>query len=329
MRDYYIFKNGRLKRKENTLCYEYYEDGEEKRFFIPSEDVDAIWIFAESELNTHLIHFLSQNNIAVHFFNYYGWYSGSFYPKEFLLSGEVTVRQVEHYLNEEKRLFIAKEFILGGIHGMIRNLKRHSEEFEDEIKDLEKFKESVGEQMGISELMGVEGNAREKYYSCFERILGSKFEFTKRVKNPPDNSVNALISFLNGVVYASILKELYKTQLDPTVSYLHEPSTRRFSLCLDIAEIFKPIFADRILFELLNLGTLKKDHFDKDLNYAYLKESGRKIVMKAFDEKMSTTIFHKELGKKVSYRRLMKLEAYKLIKHVLGDKPYKSLRMWW
>jgi len=141
--------------------------------------------------------------------------------------------------------------------------------------------------------------------------------------------MNALISFVNSLVYTEVLKQIYKTQLNPTISFLHEPSYRRFSLSLDIAEIFKPIYGDRIIFDLLNNRILKKEHFDKDLNYAYLKEEGRKIVVQSFDEKIKTTVHHKTLKKKVSYGGMIRLELYKLVKHFLGEKEYQSLKMWW
>jgi CRISPR-associated protein Cas1 len=110
---------------------------------------------------------------------------------------------------------------------------------------------------------------------------------------------------------------------------LHEPGERRFSLSLDLAEIFKPIFTDRILFKLLNGNMLSEKHFEKKLNYCYLKEEGRKIFTEEFEDKMSTTIKHRTLKKNVSYRRLIRMECYKLVKHLLGDKEYEPFKIWW
>ncbi len=264
----------------------------------------------------------------IHFFNYYGYYTGTFYPKEFLNSGDIIVKQTKHYISKIKRLVIAKEFIKGASHGLKLNLKRYkpdTTEFIDKITELEK---SIDNQKSVSALMGIEGNIRETYYKTFNIIIKQDINFKKRVKNPPDNMINALISFLNSIVYTLVLKEIYKTQLNPTISYLHEPGYRRFSLSLDIAEIFKPILGDRIIFNLLNNGQLSQKDFDKDLNYAYLKEEGRRTVINAFNEKIKQTILHKTLKKRVSYERLIRLELYKLIKHILEEKEYKSLKIW-
>jgi len=329
MRNYYIFKSGRIKRKDNSVMFEFTENDEKQRIPIPVNDIDSVYIFGEMDINVKLINFFSRHNIMIHFFNYYGFYTGTFYPKEFLNSGDIIVKQTQHYIAKSKRLFIAKEFVKSAAYGVKQNLKRYKGETESFLKRIEDLEKTIDDQKNISALMGIEGNIKEAYYRTFPLIINQKIEFQKRVKNPPDNMMNALISFLNSMIYTLVLKEIYKTQLNPTISYLHEPGYRRFSLSLDVAEIFKPIFGDRIIFGLLNRKQLSKKHFDKDLNYAYLKEDGRKIVVKELDEKLKTTVLHKTLKKKVRYERIVRLELYKLMKHVLGEDEYKSFRIWW
>ena len=126
-----------------------------------------------------------------------------------------------------------------------------------------------------------------------------------------------------------IFNKIYHTQLNPTVSYLHEPGVRRFSLSLDIAEIFKPIIADRLIFSLLNKKQITEKSFTKELNYLHLKKEASKIIVGELDQKLQTTIKHKELNKNVSYEYLMRLECYKLIKHLLGEKEYEPFKIWW
>ena len=141
--------------------------------------------------------------------------------------------------------------------------------------------------------------------------------------------VNAMISFTNGLVYSSVVSQIYRSQLDPTISFLHEPGYRRFSLALDIAEIFKPILADRITFKLFNNRQISEKDFAKDLNFCYLKDSGRRTVIKEWDERLHTTIEHRRLKRKVSYERLVRLECYKLIKHLTGAEEYSPFKAWW
>jgi len=150
-----------------------------------------------------------------------------------------------------------------------------------------------------------------------------------RSRRPPENMVNALISFGNSLLYSTVLSEIYHTQLNPTISYLHEPFERRYSLALDLSEIFKPILVDRLIFYLVNKRMLKEEDFEQDINYCLLNGQGRKTFLKEYDERLKKTIKHRELNRKVSYRRLIRLEAYKLIKHLLGSKEYKPFVMWW
>jgi CRISPR-associated protein Cas1 len=325
MKDYYIFKSGRVSRKDNSIVLET-NDG---NIFIPINDIDSLCFFGEIDINTKAMNFLAQQQVVVHFFNYYGWYTGSFYPREFLLSGDVLVAQVKAYLDMHSRTYIARQFVQGAIHGFITNIKRYPDVGDAAVDTLQQYINATEEQSNVLSLMGIEGNAHELYYSTFPVIIKQPIEFEKRVKHPPNNMMNALISFCNSLVYTHVIKELYKTQLNPTVSYLHEPSNRRFSLSLDVSEIFKPIYADRVIFDLLNNNMITQKHFDKDLNYCYLKEDGRKIVVKAFDDKINTTVMHKKLKRNVSYQKMIRLELYKLIKHLLNEEQYQSLRIWW
>jgi len=321
MRTFYIFSSGRLERKENTLSLV----TSEGRRFIPVTQVDQIYLFGEITFNTKLINFLSQNNILLHFFNYYGFYTGTFYPREVNISGTVVVKQVEHYLNPEQRLYLAKEIISSAIHNLHRVLEKR--EYENEISTLRKYEEEVKRAVSINEVMLIEAKARRTYYSTFESI--TNWEFGERTFRPPENPLNALISFGNSMLYTAILKEIYHTQLNPAISFLHEPFERRFSLALDISEIFKPVFVDKLIFRLINEGIIKPSDFLKEVNFAYLTESGRKSFVYHFDKLLESTIYHRKLKRKVKYKTLIRLELYKLIKHLLGEKRYKGLKIWW
>ena len=182
----------------------------------------------------------------------------------------------------------------------------------------------------ITEIMNVEARIRIEYYNHFDEILNNNdFKFEKRTKQPPKNRINALISFGNSLLYTTTLNELYNTHLNPTIAYLHEPSQRRYSLTLDLSEIFKPIIIDRLIFSIINKGILTKKHFNKNVNSCILTETGRKRFLEHYDKKINTTIKHKELNRKVSYKRLIRLDAYKLEKHILNIKKYQPFKIWW
>ncbi len=324
-RPYYIFTSGRIKRRENTICIEN-ENGEKKS--IPIEDVDAIHVFGEVDLNTKLLNFLAQENKPLHIYNYYGFYSGSFMPRDRNVSGDLVVRQVDHYRDSEKRFYLAYSFVEGAIHHMQRNLREY-DNTEGFIEKLSVELTNAKLSRSINELMGCEGRAKDCYYQAFNVILRGEFSIDKREKRPPTNPVNAMISFANSIIYTTVLNEIFHTQLYPAISYLHEPRERRYSLSLDISEIFKPLIADPIIFKLVNNRMISLDDFDEDVGYCYLKESGRKKFLREFDQKLSTTIKHRGLKRNVSYRMLIRYECYKLIRHFIGDEVYKPFKAWW
>ena len=324
MEKYYIFSNGELKRKDNNI---YFNDRALK-----IEMTSDIYLFEEVTLNTKCLNFLGQNKKAVHFFNYYGFYTGSFYPKESNVSGKLLVKQVEYFQDSEKRVELAREIIKSASDNIFRNLRYYNgrgKDLKNEMEIIKSYQLELDKAQEVNEIMGIEGNIRKVYYSTWSKIINQEIDFEKRVKRPPDNMINTLISFINSLIYTTCLSEIYKTQLNPTISYLHSPGDRRFSLCLDITEIFKPLIVDRMIFSLLNKNMINEDDFAKDSNFYYLKDKGRKKILEEYEKKLNQTITHKELKREVSYQTLIKLECYKLIKHLLGDKKFDGFKMWW
>lgn len=334
---FYLFNPGVLERKDNTLKFTpVSEDGEivssdAQSRYLPVEDISEFYVFGSLRANSSLFNFLGQKDIAVHFFDYYENYTGSFMPRDSLLSGKMLLAQTAFYQDKEKRLAIARKFIEGASYNMVKNLKyynRRGKDVEEIIVSIEKLSNQICNTSSIEELMGVEGQIRQYYYEAFNLIIND-FEMGSRSKQPPQNEVNALISFGNMVCYTLCLRAIHQTQLNPTISYLHKPGERRYSLALDIAEIFKPIIVDRVLFRVLNKKEIQAKHFDKKMNRCLLNVSGKKIFIKALEDRLQETIQHKSLKRSVSYRHLVKLECYKLAKHLLSIEEYKPFKMYW
>ena len=302
---------------------------------IPVQDIESIYCFSEINFNTRFLKFLTTHKIPLQVFNYYGFYSGTYYPRTYLHSGFLLVNQVKHHIDNKKRLSLAKEFIKSAAFNILKNLRYYNSrgsDLKDLIEKLENYSKQISEAKNIPELMGIEGRIRQNYYQSWDTILTDPtdtFKFVKRSKRPPTDAINALISFGNTMVYTTVLSEIYHTQLNPTISYLHEPTARRFSLSLDIAEIFKPLFTDRIIFKLINQNQIKGKHFEKKLNFCYLNEKGREIFLREFEEKLKSTINHRKLERHVSYRRLIRLECYKLVKLFTKDAEYEAFKAWW
>ena len=298
----YIMSMGELTRKDNSLCFR--KDG--KNVYIPVENTKEIFCFNEVSINTKLLDFLSQNNIIIHFYNYYGGYSGTYYPRDHYLSGKLLVKQVLKY---------------EVLYHYYKHGKKEVKETTDWIKS--DFIRLVEQSKDVKELMAYEGEVWMRFYADFKYFLPEDFVMNKRVKRPPDNPINALVSFGNTLLYTKTISAIYQTHLDQRISFLHEPSEGRFSLSLDLSEVFKPVIVFRTIFDLVNNHRLQVEkHFEKNVNYCILNEEGRKIFVKAFEERMESVFEHSRLKRKVTYRTALKLDCYKLIKNILEDKEF-------
>ena len=332
-KSYYLFNPGRLSRKDNTLKFtpvdEAGREGESR--YLPVESVENLFVFGSLDANSALYNFLGKAGVVVHFFDYYEHYTGSFFPKEYLLAGKVQIAQTESYLSPKKRMPLARKFVEGAAFNMLKNLRYYQNRDKDlaaQIAAIEALSATVDACKDVPQLMGVEGNIRQCYYAAFDQIVPD-YPMNGRSRQPPTNEVNALISFGNMLCYSVCLGQIYHTQLNPTISFLHEPGARRYSLALDLAEIFKPLLVDRTIFRVLNKKELQAKDFEAGLNRCVLKESGRRKFVEVFEERLKDTIKHRSLNRNVSYKHLVKLECYKLSKHILGMDEYKPFKTWW
>ena len=325
----YIFNEGDLKRKDNTIYFQ----GKNGKKYLPAQDISEIYVMGEVSTTKKFLEFCTMNDIIIHFFNHYDYYVGSYYPREHYNSGYMILKQAEHYLNYEKRKKLAYQFIEGAEKNILTVLKYYrnrDKKIEEQIDEILNLHDSLNNQESIEQMMAIEGNIREIYYSAFDKILENKdFKFDRRSKRPPRNKLNSLISFGNSMLYTIVLSEIYNTHLDPRIGYLHSTNNRRFTLNLDVAEIFKPIIVDRTIFTLIGKNMLQEKHFESKLGGIILNEEGRKIFISQLENKLKTTVNQKELDRNVSYKRLIRMELYKIEKHLMEEKEYMPYSHKW
>lgn len=323
----YVFSMGELKRKDNSITFV----NENGNRHIPIEALKEIYCFNEVTVNTKFLDFAAKAGITIHFFNYYGHYSGTFYPKECLVSGNLTIKQSQAYLGN--RMYIAKAIVQGiadNIHELLYHYYRHDKKelkpFMDWLK--EEVPAYLSKDIEIKQLLFIEGQIWQRFYESLGYFLPEDFLVNKRVKRPPDNPMNALISFGNSMLYAKTVSQIYNTHLNQSISFLHEPSEGRFSLSMDLCEVFKPIIVYRTIFEVVNKKKLQVGkHFEKKLNYCILNEEGKKIFVEAMNERYESIFEHPILRRKVSYATAIKLDGYKLIKHITEGKLFRPFNL--
>lgn len=318
----YIFSKGDLTRQDFSIKYK----NSNGNFYLPIEKVKEIYCFNDITISTKLLDILASAGILVHFFNYYENYVGTFYPKESLISGKLVVKQAITF--ENKRLEIAKAIVKGiakNIRLILYHYYRHgTKELKGVLdfynKEVEVLLEKAND---IKQVLAVEGKIWANFYMTFKYFLPSDFVINKRVKRPPDNPMNALISFGNTLLYTKTISQIYNTHLEQSISFLHEPSEARFSLSLDLSEVFKPVIVFRTIFDLVNNKKLKVEkHFEEKLNYSLLNEEGKKIFIEAFENRINQTFEHEKLNRKITYKQAIKLDGYKLIKFIMEGKEF-------
>ena len=348
--NFYIFSDTVIRKKDKTLMFEtiqrnstnnedyliseidhkdYKIDGKKH---IPIESIDSIFSFGDIRFNTRLLNLLSRNEIPLHIFSFNGKYSGTFYPFSERISGDIILKQSEHFSSHNKRLNIARAFVDGAARNLVVNLnyyRTREYDLNEEIDYIKEIESRLHRTVTINELMGLEGSMRKVYYSAWDKIFNCETGFYRRVKNPPDNIINALISYGNMIVYAVCLNEIFRTRLTPQISYLHQPGDNRLSLSFDIAEIFKPLIVDRTIFKVINKKLINPKSCVMKDKMCLLSKRAKSTYIQEIDLKLATVIKQRNSERNLSYRRIIREECYKLIEHIKGKKEYKPFVMKW
>jgi CRISPR-associated protein Cas1 len=296
---------------------------------VPIESVDALFTYGMVNFNSRLLSFLARYEIPLHVFTHKGFYSGTFYPRGTNFSGKLLLKQAAYVSDPLKRIIIARELIKAAAYNILSNLRHHHSRganLRPAIELIGELQDSIDSAEDINTLMGIEGNIRYFYYECWEDIIQVPINFQKRVKNPPSDMVNSMISFGNVMLYSTCLTEIYRSKLHPGLGFLHQPGDKRNSLSFDIAEIFKPLIVDRVIFKLLNRRFLGYQDFITKKDYCIFKPEARKIFIREFDDKLKSTLKDEKLNKHLSYRSLIRNECYKIINHINEEAEYHAFR---
>lgn len=321
-RTYWLTSPSRIRRKDQSLLIER-EAG--PPVHIPVTDVRDIVACAETDLNTAVVSLLNKHHINVHLLSYYGDYAGSVLTAETSTSGETVLAQARKAQHAEGSLEVARSIVGATAFNVRRTVDRPLL-----AQPYKQLKKSLQEAATTDHLMGVEGTFRRSAWEVLDTKLPEWLQLDGRSRRPPRNAGNAFISYVNGIVYARVLTAVRLTPLHTGIAFLHSSMERqRHSLVLDLAEMFKPLFSERLLLRMAGRNRLKPEHFDTGSNHAMLSEKGRKLVVQEARDMFATTIAHRALNRAVSYDELVYLDALALTRHCLEDSPYKPFRIWW
>lgn len=265
-------------------------------------------------------------------FDKYGNFLGSFHSQEHYKRTSILLKQVTLYNDLPKRLELARKIEIASLHNQRENLRyfyKHSKK--ESLKKAIEFMSDYISQMknvkDINQLMMIEARAKQRYLRTFDDMIDNEeFPFEKRTRRPPQNEVNALISFGNTFLYRRIANEIYKTALDIRIGIVHSSNSRSETLNLDIAEIFKPLIVDRAIFSVIhNLQVHRNMHFETTKEDGiYLNNVGRRIFIRELEQKLNLKLSVN--GQKITYDRIIKNEIHKILCCIEKDEKYKPFK---
>lgn len=320
METLFVSRGAKLRQRDNTLAITL--DGRTRS--LPVERVAHLVLLAESDLNTRLLTLCGAHGVRVSVFDYYGNFKGAFEPLDRTPSGRVKLAQAELVLDTERRLAVAREIVRGAGHNLKANLLyyryRGREALAKPIREIDHLLDRLPKARDCEMLMGFEGQMHQWYYDAWA-CIDSALAFGPRVRRPPNNPLNCLLSFLNQLTYAVMRHELFKTHLETAFSLLHSPhASGRHSLALDLAEPFKPVLVDMLIFRMVRRNMLDDAWFEQHDGVCLLTDTGRRHVAEQYALRLE------EKYQDRTFREWIYREAIGIERHVLGLAEYEAFK---
>jgi len=288
--------------------------------------VEQVVIFGNINLTTPVIHYLLQQGIDCVFCTSYGKFHGRLISTESKF-GLLRQRQMETILNLEKKLAIARAIVRGKLQNQRTLLMRYRRELElrkleKTVSELEKALKGIEACQEMATLQGIEGSANASYYRAFKDILKQDLGFITRVRRPPTDPVNSLLSFGYTLLVYAVQSAVHTVGLDPFLGFLHSAEPSRPSLVLDLMEGFRPIIVDSLVLWLINSRVMSEEEFrrpEEEGRMVVLTEDGIKKFIHHYEQKIQSQIYHPRAHGRVTYRRCFELQARQLAQVVLGQ----------
>ena len=325
---YHVASNGVLTRQDYTILFE--NEGDRK--FLPVEDIDSISVYSNIVFSTNFFSRVAKERLVVNIVDRDGENVGRFLPAMTRRSIKVEMAQISNLSNSILHLELAKKYQKANVFNIRANLRYYARRsdiplIEKTVQDITELIRFIEKANSVEQLMIAEAQARQKYYRCFNEIMHDEnFIFKNRTRRPPQDALNAMISFGNTLLYNYFASEIYKSELDIRIGILHSSYKRQENLNLDLADLFKPVLVDRTIFTLVNRHMInsKTDFEKRDETAVYMTYRGKRIFIKEFEQKLTQTVNID--GKDVSYKDLLKNEVRKLVDYYKNGTKYQPYK---
>ena len=291
-------------------------------------EVSQVALWGNVYLTTPALHELMAREITVTWHSHGGWFMGHTMGTGHK-NVEVRTAQYRASFDQAHCLRLAKGFVVAKIQNARTLLRRNWKAGEAPETLLDAFRQDIDlarRAKALPELLGAEGNAAARYFREFRNMLSRPegedelpFDFDRRNRRPPVDPVNALLSFAYALLVRTWTVTLSAVGFDPYRGFYHQPRYGRPALALDLMEPFRPLVAESAVIQAINNGEVKPSDFISAAGSVALDADGRKRFIASFERRLGQEVTHPQFGYRVSYRRLLELQARLLARHLLGE----------
>jgi len=285
-------------------------------------EISQLSLYGGVEITTPALTALLQKGVPVCHFTHGGWFYGISQGNTHK-NVELRIKQFDLARSKSRSLDLAKKFVSGKIKNCRTLIRRNDADVSKEVlATLGSLVKEVNCARGAENLLGIEGAAAQIYFSRFDNLLkvqADNFEFNNRNKRPPKDPVNAVLSYLYGILVKDLFVTLLGVGFDPYLGFYHRPKYGRPALALDMMEEFRPLIADSTTITLFNNGEIsQKDFLNRGFGVS-LTQKGKKTVVSGYERRMNSEVTHPLFGYKVSYRRVLEVQARLLSRLISGE----------
>jgi CRISPR-associated protein Cas1 len=285
-------------------------------------DVAQLCVYGNVQISTQALTELWARGVPVLWFSYGGWLRGWAQGE---ISKYVELRRRQTAVHAQGGFDIARQLVVGKIKNSRTLLRRNARsDVSAEIAQLSRLAERAAAADSTSSLLGVEGTAARIYFSAFPRMIApefaaAEFDTNGRKRRPAPDPTNALLGFAYSLLVKDMVAVCLGIGLDPYLGMYHRPRYGRPALALDLMEEFRPIVADSVVVNMLNNGEVSPSSFSRKGRAVWLTAEGRKAVIRAYERRLDSQIRHPVFKYRVTYRRVMDIQARMLAAVVMGE----------
>ena len=292
-------------------------------------EICQVSLMGSVQMTTQAVQALCTAEIPICYFSQGGWFYG---VTSGLNTKNVFLRQAQFRLSDQPWycLRLARQLVAGKIRNQRTLLRRnHVEPSRAALRELTWIIDQAETAGSLEELLGVEGWAARIYFGLFGGMLkreeeqggetGFTFDFHARNRRPPRDPVNALLSLGYSLLTKDLTVACYAVGFDPMIGFYHQPRQGRPALALDLMEPLRPLIVDSAVLSAVNTKMVSEGDFVLSGDAVSLTPAGRKGFFRAYEARMNTLVTHPLFDYRVSYRRLLEIQARLLAKTLQGE----------